>query len=301
MRVSYLIVVLSLVFSSVLSLTLDPWQQRDWCRIHHDQVYAKFRLYMKITKQECVMARNGMCTLDIENTNTVLTLNSKRTSFNDSLASFDASGIYGTVAWIGDRVQIPLSYLGVSYGLKSPYVYVNVSSWNPWEKATEELTKNKFASFKNLFRRQILAINLGCDDKSLPEPTTTPPATPELTTGEDEYDYESGSGLDLPTTPEPRSTRAPVDTHSNRKRRPDKLDFSLKVDRRCIKEVDLYFELKDACLHYRRYSPLRMTGSHGDGDQVRREMKTLGSSYRTCRLNTSPDEEDSLEPQMPQN
>ncbi|WZD65976.1 chemokine-binding protein [Bovine papular stomatitis virus] len=294
MKVSYLIFVLSLAFSSVLSLTLDPRQQRDWCKVHHDKLYSKFRLYMKITKQDGVEPLSGMCALDIENTNMTIPGSKRRTSLNDSTATFDANGVNGTVTLMGDKVQIPFSYVGVSYDLKGSFIYVNVSSWNPWEKTTEDLLKNRFAGLKNLVRHQILAISLGCNCR-FPTPTPTPEqiTTPEVY---EYYEYDDGSGL--PTTPEPPRTRLPVDTYSNRKRKPEELDFSLKVDGRCIKEVDLYFELKDACLHYKRHSPFSMFGTHGTGDQVRRETKALGSEYRTCRMNASPEEENVQQPRI---
>ncbi|AKC03538.1 putative chemokine-binding protein [Bovine papular stomatitis virus] len=292
MKSTYLLFALSLVLSAALSAPMNTDEQRNWCRIHKDKLYSRFRLYMKITRTT-VTPPTGMCMLDIENSNMDLDETDEVTnvtstiSFRDSTATFEASGVNGSITLMGDEVHIPMSYIGVSFDPSSAYVFVNVSSWTPWEKSTTDLAANDFEGLKNIINHQILAINLGCDHQyPAPKPTPKPEkiSTPSTT-----------PGPTLLETPEPPTTVPPVDTSSDRKKNPDPVDFSLLVDTRCIKNVDVYFELKDACLAYKSQSPFKLVGQHGTGQQVRQDMKSLGTSYRTCKLKTSSTADNDME------
>ncbi|ADC54015.1 chemokine-binding protein [Pseudocowpox virus] len=253
----------------------DSAEKQKFCLTHNTEMYAKFRLYMRIQVRHSPMYEpSNMCMLDLE---------TSRLDTDDlSMAKFEANGINGSIALIGEDVSIPFSYIGVGFNpLLSRYVYVNVSSWSPWDQLTAELTSYDFWGLRQILAKERLIIQLGCDHQKFPEeptPRTTPApqTTPEEELEEEDYEYYD----ELKPTP--------PNIYVDRKRNPGELDFSLLADSRCIESVDLYVELKDACINYRHTSPLRLKGEHNNGEAVRKEIKTLTDSHTICSMNMNP-------------
>ncbi|WZD65332.1 chemokine-binding protein [Pseudocowpox virus] len=251
----------------------DSAEKEKFCLTHHEEVYARFRLQMRVgVRHSPLYDPSNMCMLDIEDS----VMGKEYTSD----ATGDAYGVNVSVALMGESVHIPLNYIGLGFNplIKDGYLYVNVSSHAPWVRQTSDLAANGGWGINQVINKEILAIQIGCDNQKFPEPTTTQP--PSTTTPS-------------PTTPvlkDGTTDTTPTPTASvHRKRNPDDIDFSLLVDTRCVTSVDLHFEIKDACTDYKQNSPLFLRGKYGDGEQVRKEIKDLGKNHTMCRLNLSPD------------
>nr|AEO18262.1 chemokine-binding protein [Pseudocowpox virus] len=259
-------------------LHLDSADKELFC-LTHEEVYAKFRLQMRVgIRHSPLYEPSNMCMLDLESTN----LESEYMS----VASAEAAGINISVALDLENVQIPFSYVGIGFNPFSKYLYMNVSSWSPWDQLTEDLSKNNSWGIKQLMESQKLFIQVGCDHQKFPEeptlrPTPSPRTTPSQINTTPDLDEEEEEYEDIIPTP--------ADVNVNRKRNPAQLDFSLITDPRCVESVDLHVELKDACIAYKHKSPLMLRGQYGDGDEVRKEIKGLSNSYNTCSLNLNPD------------
>nr|WBW04498.1 chemokine binding protein [Orf virus] len=256
---------------------LDSEEKANFCSTHPDEVYARFRLQMRVgVRHSPLYVPSNMCMMDIED--------SVMDNEYMSAATGDADGVNVSVALIGEGVSIPLSYIGLGFNpsLADGYLYVNVSSRAPWVQQTQDLSANGSWGIKQVLEQEMLAIQIGCDNQKFPEePTTTQPPSPVATT-------LSSTTLDLndentDTTP-PTTTSASV----NRKRNSDDFDFSLLVDPRCVTSVDLHVELRDACIDYKEASLLSLKGKYGDGELVKKEIKDVGKDHNMCSLNLSP-------------
>ncbi|ADC53884.1 chemokine-binding protein [Pseudocowpox virus] len=288
MKAVVLLLALVGVFTNALPLkdqhygNFDSAAKEKFC-LTHEETYAKFRLQMRVgVKHSPLYEPNNMCMLDLEST---------RLDTDDiSIATAEASGINVSIALVVEQVHIPFSYIGVGFNpVLSNYVYLNVSSWSPWNQLTADLSEHEGWGIKQILETQKLFIQIGCDHQKFPEeptPMPTPPQTPTpiltpspLTTPDTEEDYEYYD-----------ATPTPADLNVNRKRNPAELDFSLIADPRCVESVDLHVELKDACMNYKHTTPLRLRGEYGKGEETRKEIKELGSNYLMCSMNMNPDD-----------
>ncbi|WZD65074.1 chemokine-binding protein [Pseudocowpox virus] len=259
----------------------DSAEKELFCLTHHEEVYAKFRLQMRVgVKHSPLYEPNNMCMLDLEST---------RLDMDDiSIAKAEASGINVSIALIVEDVHIPFSYMGVGFNpVLSNYVYLNVSSRSPWDQITADLSENAYWGIKQILETQKLFIQIGCDHQKFPEeptlrPTPSPPTTPSQINTTPDLDEEEDDYEDIIPTP--------ADVHVNRKRNPASLDFSLIADPRCVESVDLHVELKDACMNYKHTTPLRFRGEYGKGEETRKEIKELDSSYHICSMNMNTDD-----------
>nr|ASL69140.1 chemokine binding protein [Orf virus] len=255
---------------------IDSEEKANFCSTHQNEVYARFRLQMRVgVRHSPLYTPSNMCMMNIED--------SMMDNEYTSTATGDADGVNVSVALMGKGVSIPLSYIGLGFNplLADGYLYVNVSSRAPWVQQTPDLSANGGWGIKQVLEEEILAIQIGCDNqKFLEEPTTTQPPSLVTTTLS-----STTLGLtDENTDTTPTTTSASVD----RKRNLDDIDFSLLVDTRCVTSVNLHFEIKDACMDYKKESPLMMKGGYGDGELVRKEIKYVGTNHTMCSLNLNP-------------
>lgn len=261
-------------------LHLDSADKELFCITHNNETYAKFRLQMRVgIRHSKLYEPNNMCMLDLESTN----LGSEYMS----VASAEAAGINISVALDLENVQIPFSYVGIGFNPFSKYLYMNVSSWSPWDQLTADLSEHEGWGIKQILETQKLFIQIGCDHQKFPEeptlrPTPSPHTTPLQIKTTPDLDEEEEEYEDIIPTP--------ADVNVNRKRNPAELDFSLLADPRCVESVDLHVELKDACMNYKHTTPLRLRGEYGKGEETRKEIKELGSNYRMCSMNMNPDD-----------
>nr|AWN09367.1 chemokine binding protein [Orf virus] len=255
---------------------LNSKEKEDFCLTHQNEVYARFRLHMRVgVRHSPLYVPSNMCMMNIED--------SMMDNEYTSTATGDADGVNVSVTLIGKGVSIPLSYIGLGFNplLADGYLYVNVSSRAPWVQQTPDLSANGGWGIKQVIEEEILAIQIGCDNqKFLEEPTTTHPPSLVTTTLSSTTTLDMSENAD--TTPTPASARV------NRKRNPDDFDFSLLVDTRCVTSVNLHVEIKDACMDYKQNSPLLLRGGYGDGELVRKEIKNVGTNHTMCSLNLSP-------------
>nr|AAR18811.1 chemokine binding protein [Orf virus NZ7] len=269
---------------------LGSAEEEKFCSTHHDKVYARFWLQMRVgVRHSSLYAPSNMCMMDIEDSTVDIegsteTEDSTVEKEYTSAATGDANGVNVSVALMGEGVSIPLSYIGLGFNplLKDGYLYVNVSSRAPWDQQTLDLSANDGWGIKQVLEKEILAIQIGCDNQKFPEePTTTQPPSPVTTTLSPTTTLNPNNE-NTDTTPTP--TGASVDG----KRNPDDIDFSLIVDPRCVTSVNLHFEIKDACMDYKQESPLSLKGKYGDGELVKEEIKDVGKNHNMCSLNLNP-------------
>ncbi len=227
-------------------------EKEKFCLTHQNEVYARFRLQMRVgVRHSPLYTPSNMCMMDIEDS-----MMDNEYSTATGTATGDADGVNVSVALMGKGVSIPLSYIGLGFNplLADGYLYVNVSSRAPWVQQTPDLSANGGWGIKQVLEEEILAIQIGCDNqKFLEEPTTTQPPSLVTTTLSSTTTLNEENTDTTPTT-----TSASVD----RKRNLDDIDFSLLVDPRCVTSVDLHFEIKDACMDYKKESPLMMKGEY---------------------------------------
>lgn len=255
---------------------LGSEEKEKFCLTHQNEVYARFRLQMRVgVRHSPLYTPSNMCMMNIED--------SMMDNEYTSTATGDADGVNVSVALIGKGVSIPFSYIGLGFNplLEDGYLYVNVSSRAPWVQQTPDLSANGGWGIKQVLEQEILAIQIGCDNQKFleEEPTTTHPPSLVTTTISSTTTLNEENTDTTPTT-----TSASVD----RKRNLDDIDFSLLVDTRCVTSVNLHFEIKDACMDYKKESLLMMKGGYGDGEQVRKEIKDLAKNHTMCSLNLSP-------------
>ncbi len=230
------------------------WQcrRRKFCSTHQGEVHARFWLQMRVgVRHSPLYTPSNMCMMDIEDSTD--TEDSTMEKEYTSTATGDADGLNVSVALIGEGVSIPLSYIGLGFNpsLTDGYLYVNVSSRAPWDQQTLDLSANDGWGIKQVLEKEILAIQIGCDNQKFPEePTTTQPPSPVTTT----LSSTTLDPNDKNTDTTPTTTGASVDG----KRNPDDFDFSLIVDPRCVTSVNLHFEIKDACMDHKESSPLSL-------------------------------------------
>ncbi|AKU76866.1 chemokine binding protein [Orf virus] len=264
---------------------LNSKEKEDFCSTHPDEVYARFRLQMRVgVRHSPLYVPSNMCMMDIEDSVDDIEEDSIIVKEFTSTATGEAAGVNVSVALVGEGVSIPFSYIGLGFNpsLEDSYLYVNVSSRAPWVQQTPDLSANDSWGIKQVLEKELLAIQIGCDNQKFPEePTTTQPPSLVTTT-------LSSTTLDLndentDTTP-PTTTSASV----NKKRNPDDFDFSLLVDPRCVTSVDLHVELRDACIDYKETSQLSLKGEYGDGELIKKEIKDVGKDHNMCSLNLNP-------------
>ncbi|ASF89977.1 putative chemokine-binding protein-like protein [Seal parapoxvirus] len=281
----YSLLILSLALSSVISAPVDGNSNlKSWfCKDHREDVFPVFSLMMRI-KRTANSPPTGMCMLDIESTSAEVEYEDEVTSelttstLQDSTASFEASGINGTITVTGD-ILVPINFISVGFNPSSEYVYVNASSWDPWLfTSLSNLAESNNKGLEQLLAEEIVAINLGCDHQVFPTPS---PVTPlPLTT--------AAAAAPAPALPavesseDDDSTPSPLDLTSNRKNKPDDMDFSLLVDPRCIEDVQVHIEIKDACIEHKEETPLKIVGMHGSN--VEENMQKMDSSNRLCTM-----------------
>ncbi|WIF30472.1 chemokine binding protein [Orf virus] len=261
---------------------LDSGEKEKFCLTHQNEVYARFRLQMRVgVRHSPLYTPSNMCMMDIEDS--VDDIENSTEKEYASTATGEADGVNVSVALVGEDVKIPLSYIGLGFNplLEDGYLYVNVSSRAPWVQQTSDLSANGGWGINQVLEKELLAIQIGCDNQKFPEePTTTQPPSPVTTT-------LSSTTPDLNeenTDTTPTTTGASVD----RKRNPDDFSFSLIVDPRCVTSVDLHVELRDACIDYKQESPLSLKGKYGDGELVKKEIKDVAKNYNMCSLNLNP-------------
>ncbi|WIF30076.1 chemokine binding protein [Orf virus] len=260
---------------------LGSEEKEKFCSTHHDEVYARFRLQMRVgVRHSPLYVPSNMCMLDIEDS--VEDIEESTEKEYASTATGEAAGVNVSVALVGEGVSIPFSYIGLGFNpsLEDSYLYVNVSSRAPWVQQTSDLSANGGWGIKQVLEKELLAIQIGCDNQRFPEePTTTPPSPVTTTLSSTTPDLNEENTENTPTT-----TGASVD----RKRNPADIDFSLLVDPRCVTSVDLHVELRDACIDYKQESPLSLKGKYGDGELVKKEIKDVGKNHNMCSLNLNP-------------
>nr|AWN09366.1 chemokine binding protein [Orf virus] len=260
---------------------LDSEEKANFCSTHQNEVYARFRLQMRVgVRHSPLYTPSNMCMMDIEDS--IMDIENSTEKEYTSAATGDANGVNVSVALIGEGVSIPFSYIGLGFNpsLADGYLYVNVSSRAPWVQQTQDLSANGSWGINQILEKELLAIQIGCDNQKFPEePTTTPPSLVTTTLSSTTLDLNEENTDTTPTT-----TGAGVD----RKRNPDDFDFSLLVDPRCVTSVDLHVELRDACIDYKETSQLSLKGEYGDGELVKKEIKDVGKDHNMCSLNLSP-------------
>nr|ASL69137.1 chemokine binding protein [Orf virus] len=262
---------------------LDSREKANFCSTHNDEVYARFRLQMRVgVRHSPLYVPSNMCMMDIEDS--IMDIENSTEKEYTSAATGDANGVNVSVALIGEGVSIPLSYIGLGFNplLADGYLYVNVSSRAPWVQQTQDLSANGSWAINQILEKELLAIQIGCDNQKFPEePTTTQPPSPVTTTL---------SSTTLDSNDENTDTTPPTTTSPsvNKKRDPDDFDFSLLVDPRCVTSVDLHVELRDACIDYKETSQLSLKGKYGDGELVKKEIKDVGKDHNMCSLNLNP-------------
>ncbi|AIZ77365.1 putative chemokine-binding protein [Parapoxvirus red deer/HL953] len=269
----FIFAALCLLLSSVQPAPVVTYtsEKENFCHAYPDHMYARFRLYMKI-QRNLYSSVKAQCTLDIET--------EKFESLDSSSAYVDASGINASISIMGENVYIPINYVGIAYDLKDENVYVNVSSFRPWIQTTKNLAVDGNKGLEELLKNVMVSIDIGCDSQIItPGPYPTPPPPKVHTLSADEIE-----DLENSTPPTPDVTK-------DRKRKPDKLEFSLLRDPACIKNVEVYFELMDACLAHKKETPLRFVGKTDNGEHVRKEVKQLDGKRR-CSMNLDSDYDD---------
>ncbi|AIZ77364.1 hypothetical protein SB87_gp111 [Parapoxvirus red deer/HL953] len=268
MRCLILTAVLAAALALIGAAPSSP-EKKEFCEAHPYDLYARLRLFMKI-ERTLHSEVSSQCVLDIQN---------NRTGGLDWTEAYvEASGINVSVNVFGDEVYIPLSYVSVAYDptKMDGFVYVNVSSFRPWEQYTKNLSDEGYHGLKQILQYGVVLINVGCDGQAIlttPAPPTTPPST-ETTTIEHDYVYAS------PTPP---------DTQRDRKKNPDSVTVIMDFDKTCIKDVQVYFEIRDACLDHKEKSPLRIVGKTDRGDGILKEIKRLESGNRVCSMHLDQD------------
>ncbi|AYN61060.1 chemokine binding protein [Orf virus] len=262
---------------------LDSGEKEKFCSTHQDEVYARFRLQMRVgVRHSPFYTPSNMCMMDIEDSVDDIEEDSIIVKEFTSTATGEADGVNVSVALVGEDVKIPLSYIGLGFNPSTDgYLYVNVSSRAPWVQQTLDLSANDSWGIKQVLEKELLAIQIGCDNQKFPEePTTTqPPSLVTTTLSSTTPDLNDENTDTTPTT-----TGASVD----RKRNPADFSFSLLVDPRCVTSVDLHVELRDACMEYKETSPLSLKGEYGDGELVKKEIKDVGKNHNMCSLNLNP-------------
>lgn len=259
---------------------LGSEEKEKFCSTHHDEVYARFRLQMRVgVRHSPLYVPSNMCMMDIEDSTDDIEESTEKEY--TSTATGEAAGVNVSVALVGEGVKIPFSYIGLGFNPSTDgYLYVNVSSRAPWVQQTPDLSANSGWGIKQVLEKELLAIQIGCDNQKFPEEPTTTPSLVTTTLSPTTTLNPNNENTD--TTPTP--TGASVDG----KRNPDDIDFSLIVDPRCVTSVNLHFELKDACMDYKKESPLSLKGKYGDSELVKQEIKDVGKNHNMCSLNLSP-------------
>ncbi|WIF30340.1 chemokine binding protein [Orf virus] len=261
---------------------LGSEEKANFCSTHQDEVYARFRLQMRVgVRHSPLYVPSNMCMMDIEDSMDDIEDSTEKEY--TSTATGEAAGVNVSVALVGEGVSIPFSYIGLGFNpsLEDSYLYVNVSSRAPWVQQTPDLSANGSWGIKQVLEKELLAIQIGCDNQKFPEePTTTQPPSLVTTTLSPTTTLLNEENTD--TTP--TTTGASVDG----KRNPDDIDFSLLVDPRCVTSVDLHVELRDACMEHKKTSPLSLKGKYGDGELVKKEIKDVGKNHNMCSLNLNP-------------